>query len=73
MDKNNTMSVEEIHNKVVNAWVAEEIRTLNFGYKSVHLKLDREVQISIDGGGMVFNFTPRNEDRLRVFLGMYLK
>jgi len=66
-------AIDTIHDAVVNLWVAEEIRTLDFGYKSVHLKPDREVQISIAGGGMVFNFTPRNEDRLRVFLGMYLK
>ena len=53
--------IDTIHNKVVDAWVAEEIRTLDFGYKSVHLKLDREVQISIASGGMVFNFTPRKK------------
>jgi len=66
-------TIDTIHNKVVNSWLAEEITTLDFGYKYVHLKPDREVQISIDGGGMVFNFTPKSEDRLRVFLGMYLK
>jgi len=66
-------TIDTIHDTVVNLWVAEEIRTLDFGYKRVHLKADKEVQISIEGGGMVFNFTPKSEDRLRVFLGMYLK
>ena len=65
--------VDTIHNKVVNAWVAEEYRTLDFGNVYVNIKLHREVEIVHNNGGMVFNFTPRSEDRLRVFLGMYLK
>ena len=66
-------TIDNIHNKVVDAWGAEEIRTLDFGPICDNLKADKEVEISHNNGGMVFNFTPRNEDRLRVFLGMYLK
>ena len=66
-------TIEIIHNEIVKAWLAEELNTMKFGHIKVNLKLDREVEIVHNNGGMVFNFTPRSEERLRVFLGMYLK
>jgi len=70
------LTIANVHDEIVDAWAAKRCGKSQVGAVYYDIKPDGQVTLSDEYDSRFSNenhFTPANEDRLRVWLSMYLK
>jgi hypothetical protein len=70
---NQPLTIANAHDEIVDAWSAKRYGTSQVGAVNYYIKSSGEVILSNDSRCFEHHFTPANEDRLRVWLGMFLR